>query len=72
MRISDFCHFVEGENGLVAMYNALTLGVVIVDKSTAEIFQRSERGIIPVSKIMDLPPDQQENLLTRLRENMIN
>jgi uncharacterized protein len=71
MRISEFCHFVEGKNGLVAMYNALTLGVVIVDRSTANIFQQSARGIVPISKIQDLPHEQRENLLARLSENKL-
>ena len=51
LRISDFGHFVEGANGLVGLYNALTLGVVIVDKSTADLFRKAKGRIISSEKV---------------------
>jgi len=52
-KVSEFCHFVDGKNNLVALYNALTLGIVILDKETAKILQEAKGGIISV-KIIDL------------------
>ena len=38
-RISDFCHFVRGENRLAAIYNALTLGIVITEEEIVEVLE---------------------------------
>jgi uncharacterized protein len=51
LRVSDFCHLVEGAKNLVAMYNALTLGVVIVDKETADLICGAKHKIIPSKKV---------------------
>ena len=50
-RLSEFCHFIDGDNDLVALYNSLTLGVVIVDKCTAQAIRNMPAGIISSSII---------------------
>lgn len=64
LRISDFCHFVEGVNGLIALYNALTLGVVIVDKKTAEFLKQARHKVIPSDQVSSLD-DELINQLIR-------
>lgn len=50
-RISDFCHFIDGSNNLVALFNALTLGIVIIDKESADLLRNADHKIIPSEKI---------------------
>jgi len=54
-RLSEFCHFVDGQiKGLVAVYNALTLGVVMVDHETASLLRSAQDRILPDSKAQAL------------------
>jgi len=70
-KVSEFCHFVDGKNNLVALYNALTLGIVILDKETTKILQEAKGGIISV-KIIDLLNSNGENdLLSQLIKNKL-
>lgn len=45
-KLSDFCHFIDGDHNLVALYNALTLGMVIVDKNTASFLHKKKDSVI--------------------------
>jgi len=51
LQVSDFCHFVNSTEKLTALYNALTLGVVIVDKKTATLFQGIKNKVISSDKV---------------------
>ena len=54
-RLSRFCHFVSGKtDGLTAVYNALTLGVVIVDVEIAERLRSLSQGMISADKLETL------------------
>ncbi|PIT90274.1 MAG: hypothetical protein COU22_03120 [Candidatus Komeilibacteria bacterium CG10_big_fil_rev_8_21_14_0_10_41_13] len=44
-RLSDFCHFVEGKNNWIAVYNALTLGVVIVNQEIGQLISSARANI---------------------------
>ena len=57
-RISEFCHFVSGENGFVALYNALTLGVVIVTEQIADVLKSASGRIVSSESFAFL--DEQE------------
>ncbi len=70
-RISDFCHFVNGNNNLVALYNALTLGLVIVDKKTANVFHNARYKIISSDKIAFLRADGGDKLINQLVEHKL-
>ncbi|MDD5551639.1 MAG: radical SAM protein [Candidatus Pacebacteria bacterium] len=67
LRISDFCHFVEGINNLTALYNALTLDVVIVDKETAKLFRQAKHKIISYDQINSLD----DNLVSELTRHKL-
>jgi uncharacterized protein len=45
-KLSDFCHCVESENGLVALFNSLTLGVIIVKKEIARTIYNAKDKIL--------------------------
>ncbi len=50
-RISDFLHYVPVSNDVVALYNALTFGVVFVEQRTAEFLQDVQGGIFGPSQL---------------------
>jgi len=66
LRISDFCHFVDGPNELVAIYNALTLGVVIVDSETASVLREAKHRIISDAEVQRLKSSGRGELLKHL------
>lgn len=66
LRISDFCHFVEGGNGLTALYNALTLGVVIVDRNTADFLRNARHRVFPSDQLNFLSSQERNNLVKQL------
>jgi len=70
-RISDFCHFVDGDNGFVALYNSLTLGVVIVKKEIANILQNRNERVFSVSGFDFLPSNDREVLLKELQRHKL-
>lgn len=72
LRMSDFVHFVEGDDGLVALYNALTLGVMIVDKETAERLRNFENGIVPSSVVEQIRSKHGgEKLIQKLKKHKL-
>lgn len=66
MRISDFCHFVDGKNNLTAIYNALTLGVVIVDKETADLIRGAKYRILSSEMVVSLQARDGNELMKQL------
>lgn len=71
LKISDFCHFVDGGNNFTALYNALTLGVVIVDRETASILRDAMGGIITETCFSSLSSQDTMKLLDKLIENKL-
>lgn len=65
-RISDFCHFVDGEDDLVALYNSLTLGVVVVERKVADIFRHSKRKVLSFEELGGLTYSGGKELLEQL------
>jgi len=48
-RISDFCHFVDVDKHITALYNSLSLEVVFVKKEIATIFKQTLGNIVDLS-----------------------
>jgi len=70
-RVSEFCHFISGD-GLVALYNSLTLGIVIVDQETAASLEGLPNGVIPSDLAGSLfHKDVGEDLLQSLLEQKL-
>ncbi len=70
IRVSDFCHFVDGKNGLVALYNSLTLGVVIVDRRISDFLKASKSGAI-FSEEVERISQQENDLMEQLLKHKI-
>lgn len=70
-KISEFCHFIDGKNNFVALFNALTLGVVILDKETAKILQKVKGGIVSAEIIRSLCPNVENDFLDQLVKNKL-
>lgn len=71
LRISDFCHFVDGQNNLVAMYNALTLGMVIADNETASVFRNARHKIVTADEVETLRSNGGEQLMEQLLKHKL-
>ncbi len=41
-QVSEFCHIIDGREERVALFNALTLGIVILDSKTANIIRNAK------------------------------
>lgn len=70
-RISEFCHFVSGENGFVALYNALTLGVVIVTEQIADVLKSAKGGILSSGSFSFLNEQEKDDLFEQLKKNKL-
>lgn len=54
LKVSQFCHVVRGRSRLSALYNALTLGVVVADESIAKIVDGQAGKILSDRACADL------------------
>jgi len=70
-RISDFCHQVPGDNGFVALYNALTLGVVIVEKKIAYFLASAPGKIFSIHEADSIAGDETNSLLKQLKKQRL-
>lgn len=70
-RISQFCHFVSGGNGFVALYNALTLGVIIVTEQIANILKKANGRIFSTDNFNFLPKQEKETLLEQMQKHKL-
>ncbi|MFA6393437.1 MAG: radical SAM protein [Patescibacteria group bacterium] len=53
-RLSDFCHYVEVGEGMVALYNSLTAGVLFLRKDLSDLLKNSTGGVIRESVLFSI------------------
>ena len=70
LRISDFCHFIEDGNDFVALYNSLTLGVVIVKKQVADVLIQNG-NILSTETLNFLVHKEKEMVLKELQKHKL-
>ena len=71
LKFSDFVHFVEGEKGLTAIYNALTLGTIIVDNNIAIALKDLKDKIFSESVLHNLNKKKTERLISELKKQKL-
>ncbi len=69
--LSNFCHFVEIEKGVAALYNSLNLGVIFLQKEIADIFQNAIGGVIKETDLPLLSTDNRNTLFNSLTERRL-
>lgn len=70
-KVSIFTHFVDAENELVVLWNALTLGYVVLDKTTADIFRTAPNHIVSSETIARFEAAGGTDVITALTKHKL-
>lgn len=69
-RLSDFLHAAPVGNGIVALFNALTFGVLFVTEKLADSLHSTVGGIFSLDTL-PLPPDDARDFINRMQERRL-